>query len=227
MYFFVGWFTDGFVTPFVIIILLLAADFWMVKVRRLCDERDISPQRLLVQNLSGRLLVGLRWWNRIKEDGSSEWVYECHPNADKRVPAMNSRIFWGGLYAAMIAWIAAGLLALLTFDVQWLLVCITAVSLTGANVTGYTRCSQQAANGTPAATGLGGLNSGSLAGAASFAALPGVLPAITNSISNSLFGSTQAQAGSTAAAPQGQTGGAQQKPAAGGLQGDVTGETVV
>lgn len=29
-----GWFTTGFVTPFVIIILLLAADFWTVKVRR-------------------------------------------------------------------------------------------------------------------------------------------------------------------------------------------------
>jgi hypothetical protein len=29
-----------------------------------------------VKNVSGRLLVGLRWWNEIKEDGESVWVFE-------------------------------------------------------------------------------------------------------------------------------------------------------
>ena len=38
--------------------LLLAADFWTVK------------------NITGRLLVGLRWWNKVNEDGTSEWVFE-------------------------------------------------------------------------------------------------------------------------------------------------------
>ena len=44
---------------FITVILLLAFDFWTVK------------------NVTGRLLVGLRWWNRVKEDGSSEWVFEA------------------------------------------------------------------------------------------------------------------------------------------------------
>lgn len=28
--------------------------------------------------MTGRLLVGLRWWNNMKEDGTSEWVFESH-----------------------------------------------------------------------------------------------------------------------------------------------------
>lgn len=52
------WFSSNFVLIFVICILLLAMDFWTVK------------------NVAGRLLVGLRWWNEIKEDGESVWVFE-------------------------------------------------------------------------------------------------------------------------------------------------------
>jgi hypothetical protein len=40
-----GWVKDSFILFFIIIILLLAFDFWTVK------------------NVTGRLLVGLRWWN--------------------------------------------------------------------------------------------------------------------------------------------------------------------
>lgn len=47
-----------FVLSFIVQVLLLALDFWTVK------------------NVTGRLLVGLRWWNEIKEDGTSEWIFE-------------------------------------------------------------------------------------------------------------------------------------------------------
>lgn len=40
---------DGFVTNFITIVTLLAFDFWTVK------------------NISGRLLVGLRWWNKVTD----------------------------------------------------------------------------------------------------------------------------------------------------------------
>ena len=40
------------------IILLLAVDFWTVK------------------NITGRILAGLRWWNKVEEDGTSTWVFE-------------------------------------------------------------------------------------------------------------------------------------------------------
>jgi hypothetical protein len=51
-------FTSSFILIFVIDVLLLAFDFWTVK------------------NVSGRLLVGLRWWNEVKEDGSNVWIFE-------------------------------------------------------------------------------------------------------------------------------------------------------
>lgn len=41
------------------VILLLSADFWTVK------------------NITGRLLVGLRWWNYVDDDGKSHWVFEA------------------------------------------------------------------------------------------------------------------------------------------------------
>lgn len=63
-YIFFGWFNDSFITTFVFVILLLSADFWTVK------------------NITGRLLVGLRWWNYIDDNGESHWVYES-----KQVPS--------------------------------------------------------------------------------------------------------------------------------------------
>lgn len=43
---------------YLIVILVGSADFWMTK------------------NISGRILVGLRWWNEVKEDGSEVWIFE-------------------------------------------------------------------------------------------------------------------------------------------------------
>ncbi len=34
---------------------------------------------LAPQNVTGRLLVGLRWWNDVKDDGSNIWIFESHP----------------------------------------------------------------------------------------------------------------------------------------------------
>ena len=49
---------EHFIELFLTIVLLLAFDFWTVK------------------NVSGRLMVGLRWWNKIEEDGTSTWMFE-------------------------------------------------------------------------------------------------------------------------------------------------------
>lgn len=32
---------------------------------------------LLSQNVTGRLMVGLRWWNQVDDDGRSHWVFEA------------------------------------------------------------------------------------------------------------------------------------------------------
>lgn len=53
-----GWFSSSFIASFVTIVLLLSMDFWTVK------------------NITGRLMVGLRWWNYVDDNGISHWVYE-------------------------------------------------------------------------------------------------------------------------------------------------------
>jgi hypothetical protein len=42
----------------VLVVVLLALDFWTVR------------------NVSGRTLVGLRFWNQVDDDGGSFWVFE-------------------------------------------------------------------------------------------------------------------------------------------------------
>ena len=53
-----NWLLGSEILAFIVIITFAAMDFWVVK------------------NITGRKLVGLRWWNMIKEDGTEEWIYE-------------------------------------------------------------------------------------------------------------------------------------------------------
>jgi hypothetical protein len=115
----------GFVIVFVICVLLLAADFWTTK------------------NVSGRLLVGLRWWNEVKEDGSSVWVFESKPS-NRLVHPADAKIFWTALYVAPLVWILFALGAVFSFNFEWLLVVLVALLLSGANSIGYWRCERDA-----------------------------------------------------------------------------------
>ena len=88
LYLFGTWFSIDYVSLFVVSVLLLAFDFWTVK------------------NVTGRLLVGLRWWVSIKEDGGNEWQFESAPTT--QVPALDYRIFWWALYLAPLVWCVEG-----------------------------------------------------------------------------------------------------------------------
>ncbi|KAI8808456.1 hypothetical protein BJ742DRAFT_280956 [Cladochytrium replicatum] len=118
-YLFSSLFFSSFILAFVIIILFLAFDFWTVK------------------NVSGRLLVGLRWWNEIRDDGTNVWIFESREN--RSVNPVDSRIFWGSLYITPIIWGLFGLLAILRFSVEWFVVTVVAIVLNVANVIGYSR----------------------------------------------------------------------------------------
>ncbi|TEA24778.1 hypothetical protein DBR06_SOUSAS11110031, partial [Sousa chinensis] len=95
------------------------------------------------QNVTGRLMVGLRWWNHIDEDGKSHWVFESRkasPQDSKTVSEAESRIFWLGLIACPVLWVIFAFSALFSFRVKWLAVVIMGVVLQGANLYGYIRC---------------------------------------------------------------------------------------
>ncbi|XP_023242218.1 uncharacterized Golgi apparatus membrane protein-like protein CG5021 [Centruroides sculpturatus] len=123
IYLFCGWFSDSFVTCFVFIILLLSMDFWTVK------------------NVTGRLLVGLRWWNYIDDNGQSHWVFESRKKDDIRVTnVIESQVFWISLIVTPILWFVFLLFALFGARLKWLLVDCVGLCLNGANVYGYLRC---------------------------------------------------------------------------------------
>ncbi|RUS16485.1 hypothetical protein BC938DRAFT_476563 [Jimgerdemannia flammicorona] len=120
-------FTKNFALIFVITTLLLAFDFWTVK------------------NVSGRLLVGLRWWNEIREDGTNHWVFESAAPSRKNNP-IDSRIFWTVLYVTPLLWVILTLFSLFTLilNPEWLLVIAVALSLNIPNVYAYTQCDSDA-----------------------------------------------------------------------------------
>ncbi|KAF5305637.1 hypothetical protein FQR65_LT07718 [Abscondita terminalis] len=123
VYMLCGWFSDSFITSFVTVILLLSMDFWTVK------------------NITGRLMVGLRWWNYVDDNGKSHWVFEARKGpSQNRINERESRIFWFALVLTPIVWCVLFLVALFGFKLKWLLLVIIALILNGANLYGYIKC---------------------------------------------------------------------------------------
>lgn len=115
--------SSSLITCMVTIILLLSCDFWTVK------------------NITGRLMVGLRWWNQVDDDGKSHWVFESRKGTGKQLASdSESRIFWLGLIVCPVIWVIFVFSALFSFKIKWLAVVIMGLVLQGANMYGYVRC---------------------------------------------------------------------------------------
>ncbi|XP_062859570.1 Golgi apparatus membrane protein TVP23 homolog B [Trichomycterus rosablanca] len=119
--------SNSFIACMVTIILLLSCDFWTVK------------------NITGRLLVGLRWWNQVDEDGNSHWVFESRKvSEDKHSASLMSdseaRLFWLGLIICPLLWIIFTFSTLFSFKIKWLAVVLMGLVLQCANLYGYVRC---------------------------------------------------------------------------------------
>ncbi|XP_069558837.1 Golgi apparatus membrane protein TVP23 homolog B [Brachyistius frenatus] len=116
-------FSSRFIACMVTIILLLSCDFWTVK------------------NVSGRLLVGLRWWNQVDDDGKNHWVFESK-KAERvnTTSSAESRIFWLGLVVCPIFWILFVFSTIFSLKIKWLAVVTMGLVLQWANLYGYVRC---------------------------------------------------------------------------------------
>lgn len=121
VYVFGSWFVSNSILIFIVVSLLVAADFWNVK------------------NIGGRLLVGLRWWNEISQDGTSTWVFET-ADPQRYINPIDSKAFWLLIYAVPAAWVFFGLLAVLKFNVMWLLAVVLALVLSLTNTFAFSRC---------------------------------------------------------------------------------------
>eukprot|EP01133_Synstelium_polycarpum_P004337 gene4337-5064_t len=113
-------FGNGFIISFIFCTLFLSFDFWTVK------------------NISGRLLVGLRWWNKVNDDGSNEWYFEAAPVEQKPTNQAESLIFWISLYFTPVIWTLFFLSSLISLSFNWMIT----LSLSSANIYGYFKCAK-------------------------------------------------------------------------------------
>lgn len=120
-------FVNSFVIIFVVTVFLAALDFWVVK------------------NVSGRILVGLRWWNEISEQGDSVWKFEALDQESlSRINKKDSWLFWWTLYLTAVVWVALGIVALIKLNIDYLLVVGVCLALSIANIVGFTKCRKDA-----------------------------------------------------------------------------------
>mmetsp|Transcript_12872 Transcript_12872/g.21777 ORF Transcript_12872/g.21777 Transcript_12872/m.21777 type:complete len:165 (+) Transcript_12872:253-747(+) len=118
---FLNMFIDEEIATFLVVVILAAFDFWTV------------------QNVTGRLLVNLRWWSEIDEAGEEHWVYESD-DGSKPVGKTDSFVFWTTLYAYPMVWAVFGLLDLMGLKFFWLILCSICFTLSFINAQGYYCC---------------------------------------------------------------------------------------
>ena len=128
-YIFLGLLSDDKTFCYIIVLTLCAFDFWTVK------------------NVSGRILVGLRWWSTIDDiTGKEKWFFESmgqHFEGNK----VDSRVFWTGQYTNCAVWGIFAIVNLLSFSISNLMVCIIASVLTFTNTRGYMMCDKNQQQG--------------------------------------------------------------------------------
>jgi hypothetical protein len=68
----------------------------------------------------------------------------------KNVHAEESRIFWMALYINPLAWVLMAIVALVKFELDYLMIVAVALVLSVSNIIGYTKCRK--GTHTPSAT---------------------------------------------------------------------------
>ena len=113
----------GETLSFILIVIFSSFDFWFVK------------------NISGRIIVGLRWWNEVNEDGTEEWIFESDNEVKKS--SIDTSIFWGSLYVTPIFWGIVFILKFVTLAWSDAMICFISMTLSGSNMIGYYKCSKE------------------------------------------------------------------------------------
>jgi len=118
--------SKSFIGVFITIMLLLSADFWIVK------------------NVSGRLLAGLRWWSTVNDDGKVKWIYESWTEEERQLAQITksgeANLFWVSLITCQLFWLLFAISAMVSFNLKWVLLCALSLVLNGANLLGYIKC---------------------------------------------------------------------------------------
>ncbi|KZS95923.1 DUF846-domain-containing protein [Sistotremastrum niveocremeum HHB9708] len=136
-----GFFTENFVLSTVIVVVLLAMDFWNCR------------------NVSGRTLVGLRYWNQVDDDGESYWVFESR-DPSRPANAIDSRYASTALYVFPVLWFLLLVVSILKFNISFLPIVALALVFNITNVIGFTYADRDAKERWAHAVGGDGWNIG-------------------------------------------------------------------
>ncbi|KAI0961475.1 Golgi apparatus membrane protein tvp23, variant 4 [Taiwanofungus camphoratus] len=144
VYILCGFMTSNFVLSAVIVVVLLAMDFWNCR------------------NVAGRILVGLRFWNQVDDDGESYWVFESRDPSRPPNP-VDSKMFWVGpglahpgsesglifssqiaLYTFPLLWLVLFIVSILKFNVSFTPIVIIGLLFNFTNAIGFTYADRDA-----------------------------------------------------------------------------------
>jgi len=125
VYILCGFFTDNYVLSTVVVVVLLAMDFWNCR------------------NVAGRTLVGLRYWNQVDDDGESYWVFESR-DPTRPANAIDSKMFWIALYTFPLLWTGLFIVSILKFSISFLPIVVLALVFNVTNVVGFTYADRDA-----------------------------------------------------------------------------------
>ncbi|KAK7058794.1 Golgi apparatus membrane protein tvp23 [Paramarasmius palmivorus] len=116
---------NNYVLSTVLVVVLLAMDFWNCR------------------NVSGRTLVGLRFWNQVDDDGESYWVFESRDPSRPANP-VDSRMFWIAIYTFPLLWTALLLVSLIKLGFTYVPIVILALIFNFTNAIGFTYADRDA-----------------------------------------------------------------------------------
>eukprot|EP01017_Pseudomicrothorax_dubius_P014357 TRINITY_DN1674_c0_g2_i1.p1 TRINITY_DN1674_c0_g2~~TRINITY_DN1674_c0_g2_i1.p1 ORF type:complete len:190 (-),score=59.93 TRINITY_DN1674_c0_g2_i1:148-717(-) len=109
--------------PLIMSIISAACDFWFNK------------------NISGRILVGLRWKSEIQEDGEEKWIFECRSDESKN-NSVDTNIFWGSQILFTAIWIAFAIANIFGPDFFKIAINGFMIAMIGTNLFAYYKCSK-------------------------------------------------------------------------------------
>lgn len=118
-YLFMGWVLSP-ILIFVVVCLLSLVDFWIVK------------------NITGRFLLGLRWWTKIDDEGKEGWLFEYNQHTTSN--SVDGTVFWASQAIVSTFWALIFLLKLFSLQPFWLLLAFFNLVLQATNLYAFYKC---------------------------------------------------------------------------------------
>ena len=102
------------------VLILSSIDFWVVK------------------NITGRLIVGLRWKNQVKDNGETQWIFESMNK--KKQANFDTRFFWVINYVYPAIWLYFFITKILSLTIIWANLTFICLFMGVINAYGFFKC---------------------------------------------------------------------------------------